>query len=565
MKKAFIFFLLFFLPTIFALVFVSHSVSFFTMYYSAFLFATIPCMLNGTRWLKLLIPFTFLSPLACYYNAVFNNYINKDLISIFAESNAGEIRGYLGDYYVLIILAYITTWLAIQAFFIFSKDTSFNFKPKIRAALLCIHLLIISTFVALDYLNNQLDNQYSDAIAKLDFEIENDQIPPNDLLRIFPINVLHQSYLWSKEKQKLNQQFQKNQNFKFKAHSNNDPKKKEIVVLVIGETSLSDHWQLQGYNRETNPQLSKLKNLVYFNNATSSTSATMFAVPQIITRKPSSQASKILFNERSILSAFKEAGFKTYWLSTQQQFGRTDTSTSIYIKEADIKRFLNPGTYRDKGRYDDVLITALNEVINDPQPVKKFVVIHTLGSHAVYEDRYPIEYEKFKPTPRMVDGFIPTSPKFKIPTVNSYDNTILYTDFVISQFIAKLDQHSDSSNMLMYLSDHGEQVFSGKCGKILHGNKTENEFKIPLITWYSDKFKKENEQKISALFQNREKPIDQTSAFPTLIDLANIEIDNYETDRSLANPLLPKYTRYIYDYLDFDKSKRVGACNELDK
>jgi glucan phosphoethanolaminetransferase (alkaline phosphatase superfamily) len=117
----------------------------------------------------------------------------------------------------------------------------------------------------------------------------------------------------------------------------------------------------------------------------------------------------------------------------------------------------------------------------------------------------------------------------------------------------------------MYLSDHGEQVFSGKCGKILHGNKTENEFKIPLITWYSDKYKKENEQKISALFQNREKPIDQTSAFPTLIDLANIEIDNYETDRSLANPLLPKYTRYIYDYLDFDKSKRVGACNELDK
>ena len=563
MKKAFLFFILFFLPTIFALVFVSQSVSFFTMYYSAFLFATIPCMLNGTRWLKLLIPFTFLSPLACYYNAVFNNYINKDLISIFAESNAGEIRGYLGDYYVLIIVAYLVIWLAIQLFFIFSKDTTFNFKPKIRATLLCIHLLIISTFLTLDYLNNQLDNHYNNAIAKLDFEIENDQVPPTELLRIFPLNIIHQSYLWHKEKQKLNQQFEKNQNFKFNAHSNNDPQKKEIVVLVIGETSLSDHWQLQGYNRETNPQLSKLKNLVYFNNATSSTSATMFAVPQIITRKPSSQATKILFKERSVLSVFKEAGYKTYWLSTQQQFGRTDTSTSIYIKEADIKRFLNPGTYRNKGRYDDVLITALNEVINDPLPTKKFIVIHTLGSHAVYEDRYPIEYEKFKPTPRMVDGFIPTSPKFKIPTVNSYDNTILYTDFVISQFIAELNRKTDSSNFLMYLSDHGEQVFSGKCGKILHGNKTENEFKIPLLTWYSDNYQKQHENKIAALLKNKQKPIDQTSVFPTLIDLANIHIKNYNTDKSLANPFLQKYSRHIYDYLDYDTSKRVGECNEL--
>ena len=520
-------------------------------------------MLNGTRWLKLLIPFTFLSPLACYYNAVFNNYINKDIISIFAESNAGEIRGYLGDYYIFIIVAYLVIWLAVQLFFIFSKDTKFNFTSKVRATLLCIHLLIISAFVGLDYLNNQLDNKYSSAIAKLDFEIENDQVPPIELLRIFPINVIHQSYLWHKEKQKLNQQFKRNQNFKFNAKSNNDPNKKEIVVLVIGETSLSNHWQLQGYHRETNPQLSKLKNLVYFNNATSSTSATMFAVPQIITRKPSSQVTKILFKERSVLSAFKEAGYKTYWLSTQQQFGRTDTSTSIYIKEADIKRFLNPGTYRNKGRYDDVLITALNEVINDPLPTKKFIVIHTLGSHAVYEDRYPIEYEKFQPTPRMVDGFIPTSPKFKTPTVNSYDNTILYTDFVISQFIAELNRKTDSSNFLLYLSDHGEQVFSGKCEKILHGNKTENEFKIPLLTWYSDNYQKQHADKIAALVENKQKPIDQTSVFPTLIDLANIQIKNYNTDKSLANPLLQKYSRHIYDYLDFDTSKRVGECNEL--
>lgn len=563
MKKAYLFFVLFFLPNVLAQLFVPQSVSYFSMYYSAFLFATIPCMLNGTRGLKWLIPLTLLSPLACYYNAVFHNNINKDLISIFAETNAGEIRGYLGDNYIVVIAAYILAWLPIQLFFILSKDTQFTFKTKSRIALLIVHLLIIVIFVGIDFLNNRLDSKYADSVAKLDFAIENDQSPPNELLRIFPVNVIHQSYLWHVEKQKLNVQFEKNQNYKFHAKSNNAPDQREIVVLVIGETSQRDHWQLQGYKRETNPLLSKQGNLVYFNNATATTSATLFAVPQMITRKPSTHATKVLFNERSVISAFKESGYKTYWLSTQQQFGRTDTSTSIYIKEADVKRFLNPGTYHSKGRYDDVLVPALQEIIDDPKPIKKFIVIHTLGSHAVYADRYPIEFEKFKPTPRMVDGFIPTSRKYKEPTVNSYDNTIVYTDYLLSQFISNLNKQSDISSVLMYASDHGEQIFSGQCEKILHGNKTENEFKIPLLAWHSSRYKHENPEKVATLIQNKQKPIDQTSIFPTLVDLANIEIKDYSAEKSLANPNLQKYKRPIFDYLDFDTSKRTGDCNEL--
>lgn len=562
MNKAFIFIAIFLLPTFTAMACVNGYITFSALYLAAFFFISLPFILNHTRYLKWLIPFAVLVPVACYYNIQYHSEINKNLISILLETNLSEIKGYLGENYIIPIALYLALYVGLCLYFIFGRDENLKISKRMRIILLAANIGIISIVTVNDHIKNKLDTLNDQSSQKVNFDLGLDK-PSNDFLLIYPFNVFDQLHRWHLEKQKMMQQFEKNKTFKFNAKSHNDPNANEIVVLVIGETSQADHWQFGGYSRQTTPLLAKQKNLNYFRDATATSSVTMMAVPQMITRKSSAHVTSILFNERSVISAFKEAGFKTYWLSTQQKFGKTDTSTSIYIKEADVQRFLNPSDYHSRGKYDDVLINELAALVNDDPAKKKFIVLHTLGSHAIYGDRYPDLFEQFKPTPRQTTGYIPTSRKFKDQTINSYDNTILYTDYVINSFVETIKSKTDTSAFLLYASDHGEQLFTGKCDKYLHGNTTEAEFKIPLLTWHSQMYQLNHPNIVRDLQANANKPIDQTSVFPTLLNMANITIANDGYVRSLANPNLPKYDRIIYGALDFDKSKRKGVCREL--
>jgi glucan phosphoethanolaminetransferase (alkaline phosphatase superfamily) len=115
--------------------------------------------------------------------------------------------------------------------------------------------------------------------------------------------------------------------------------------MVIGESSRYDRWSLNGYARETNPLLKQEANLVALPDVITSVSATRLSVPVIISRKPATQSLKDGFSEKSFLTAFKEAGFKTFWLSNQISFGKFDTPVSVFAKEADVVEFLNLGGF----------------------------------------------------------------------------------------------------------------------------------------------------------------------------------------------------------------------------
>jgi hypothetical protein len=89
-----------------------------------------------------------------------------------------------------------------------------------------------------------------------------------------------------------------------------------------------------------------------------SVSATRLSVPVIISRKPAMQSLKDGFSEKSFLTAFKEAGFKTFWLSNQISFGKFDTPVSVFAKEADVVEFLNLGGFTDNSNYDEDAVRA---------------------------------------------------------------------------------------------------------------------------------------------------------------------------------------------------------------
>jgi glucan phosphoethanolaminetransferase (alkaline phosphatase superfamily) len=102
-------------------------------------------------------------------------------------------------------------------------------------------------------------------------------------------------------------------------------------------------------------------------------------------------------SRKNFLTAYKEAGFKTFWLSNQISFGQFDTPVSVFAKEADVIQFMNLGGFTNNSNFDQILLEPLQHAIADPAP-KKLIVLHTLGNHWNYSQRYPKAFDKWQPS-----------------------------------------------------------------------------------------------------------------------------------------------------------------------
>jgi glucan phosphoethanolaminetransferase (alkaline phosphatase superfamily) len=379
----------------------------------------------------------------------------------------------------------------------------------------------------------------------------------------WPFGLAMQGYDFWKEREYLHELAVKSRTFQFSAHQETDPKMSQVVVMVIGESSRYDRWSVNGYKRDTNPLLEKEPNLVSLSNVITAVSATRLSVPVIISRKPATQSLKAGFSEKSFLTAFKEAGFKTYWLSNQMSFGQFDTPISVFAKEADVTQFLNLGGFTNQSSYDQILLDPLKIAINDPAP-KKLIVLHTLGNHWNYSHRYPKEFDKWQPSLFGIDNPAYTDLKWKPQLNNSYDNSILYTDWILEQVINTLKDSKQLTSM-MYFADHGQTLYDGACTLAFHGHNTQYEFHIPALVWYSDLYKDTYPIKIERLLRNRKAKLSTENVFHTLLDMADIRYPTERLDWSFLSPKFKTHKRYVdsYGWTDYDHATFKGDCREV--
>ena len=380
----------------------------------------------------------------------------------------------------------------------------------------------------------------------------------------WPFGLVVRGYDFWKERKYLGELAQKSSQFKFGAHQVGAAvDMPQIVVMVIGESSRYYRWSLNGYNRETNPLLKNEPNLVSLANIITSVSATRLSVPVIVSRKPATQSLQAGFSEKSFLSAYKEAGFKTYWLSNQMSFGQFDTPISVFAKEADVVEFMNLGGFTDTSSFDQVLLDPLKRAIADPAP-KKLIVLHSLGNHWNYSHRHPKEFDKWQPSLFGVENPAYTDLKLKPQLNNSYDNSILYTDWFLSQVINTLKQTKELAS-LMYVSDHGQTLYDGTCNLAFHGHNTQMEFHIPAIVWYSDLYASTYPDKVAQLVKNKKARLSTENVFHTLLDMSNIRYSTEQLEWSLLSTKLRRHKRYVdsYGWSDYDNSTFKGDCREV--
>jgi heptose-I-phosphate ethanolaminephosphotransferase len=338
-----------------------------------------------------------------------------------------------------------------------------------------------------------------------------------------PFGVFSQGYLTVSLQQQELAERELAKSFKFNAKRETPPAEPETYVLVIGESARSHNFSLYGYGRETNPRLQKVKNnLVVFKDVITQVAQTQHSVPLIITRGSLMDRTRTL-RETSIVSAFREVGFHTYWLSTQQR-ETAMAAISRYTKEADVVRFF-------ERQHDMALADSLENLLQQNNPsTKRFFLLHTLGSHFNLTSRYPRSFARF-PDGEESGLLHGTSASVGYrELIGAYDNTILYTDHVLGEIIDSL-QRRPGIKALFYVPDHGDNLRDDERDYFGHAHSNEYDLPIPMIFWYSEEFAQRYPEKVETARKNAERPLNTRAVFYSLAQMGGITLDD---------PLLPK-------------------------
>ena len=279
---------------------------------------------------------------------------------------------------------------------------------------------------------------------------------------------------------------------------------KAVVVLVIGESARKANFQLYGYQRDTNPLLSKQEGLkVYQANACAT--YTTAGTKAILEPIDSGDLYELLPNY-----AFRtgvDVSWRTY------NWGEPPIHIDEYLTDVDLGK-MYPDVNRD---YDGILFAGLRERILSSKKDKVLIILHTSTSHGPkYADKCPKEFHVYQPVDNLV---------------NAYDNTIRYTDFLLDGLINTLRGLTDWHTAMIFISDHGESL--GENNMFMHGLPMKlapkEQYEIPFLVWTSDNFRRYKPTAQSQEAPAGELPalLEQHYIFHSVLNLLSIESPAY--------------------------------------
>jgi len=306
--------------------------------------------------------------------------------------------------------------------------------------------------------------------------------------------------------------------------------KGETYVVVIGESQNRHHMGLYGYFRDTTPklQMQNLLQLKYpYSNQVYTTAVLSYALTQ------ANALNHIdYFKAYSIVDIVQRAGFKTYWLTNQVLKGGWDNVISVIANRCDTLVGLNKGFGKtvSTSHYDADLLPYLKKALAEKTKQNKIIFIHLMGNHNRYSDRYPKAFDKYNRYLQYdaMGNIVDTEGITDF--INSYDNSMLYNDFVLSEIITAM---KNQKGALLYFADHSEGVDY----KLAH---TPDDFRyemcdIPVMLYLTEKYKKAYPQKVKNLQKNKDKLFNNAFVYDTLIGLMNIKTENFETKYDLSS------------------------------
>ncbi len=454
--------------------------------------------------------------------------IAVDMFLNLTSSNASEASELLGNIFLIIVCVFLFYTLPTILLAVYSLRLRNPLSGRLRKRFAGVGLVVFAIGLLLALVSSR---RYHD------FSVKND---------IYPVNALYNLYFAITKANRNANYTVTSADFKFNSVKEQQAGdgKREIYLLVVGETSRAMEWSLYGYGRKTTPLLEDVNGLIHFTDVVTQSNNTHKSVPIILTAA-SAENYNIIYNQKSIVTAFKEAGFKTLVIANQKL---TTSMIGAFYREAD--RFIdmsefNTGSYLTS-LHDGELLPYLQREIEQTDG-NMFIVLHTYGSHFNYHERYPAEFSIYKPD--KVEG-IRASHKERL--INAYDNSICYTDYVLHGVIDILQQTNACASML-YLSDHGEDIFDDKRERYLHASPipTYYQLHIPYLIWFSDDYIAQFPDKYETAILHQAVPVSTNSVFHTLLDLAHVKTSEEDSTLAITNTgFVTRNRMYLGDHDD---------------
>lgn len=453
----------------------------------AFILSLIPISKLGfvIRWSVLYIA---ILPILIVWGHFISNgvWISADAIVAILQSNSSEMLDYLCDVVGVNRIAIILLISGAVNYFI-TRYTQFKCKDiTVKKVGLMVLFCILNIVLLIRTSDNMLTEHYFEAM---------------DYADKFQEFKLHQQERASNIAQDIS--FQKNGN-------------KGIYVLVIGESQTRDHMSAFGYGRKTTPWLDSMKNdnhAILFPNSYSNYCQTVKALSYALTTK--NQYNDLdLAESLSLIEIANAAGYKTVWISNQVRYSIYDTPTTIIAENSDERYWMNShaGETFSTNYLDEEVVNKLDEIEYSD---KMLIVLHFMGNHISYEDRYSKDFDIFSGS--------------DLPGMDRYDNSILYNDHVMKTLMDKLQQIPNFQCM-MYMADHGE----GASVDMAHDPDSFvwEMARIPMYVIFSEDFLTNQSNKVSNLKKNSNEYFTNDLVLDSLLGIMGISLTDYNIDNN---------------------------------
>ena len=537
----------------------------------------------------------------------FDTNLNSYLVIVALETNPQESAEFLHNYvsfgllgvYAFFIIVAVLLWAKIPFL-----QPSIKLKKFMRFVYMWFVVSVCIVFAMIFTHTKPLNEDWSDMLYNYTKQF---------------YRAIQGTYGFMKEYEKLNSKFDElSTTLQVKKAKNNI----QNIVLVIGESTQRDKLHLYGYPLPTTPNLDSIKqhspkNLLVFSDIISAHGQTHESLSLSLTlanqdntqgiqtiipkHKPkatkSSEIQKPWYEYINVIDAFKLGGYHTIAISNQEPVSLFGNAAATILKRADEAHFVNVNDKMSTTKFDEAILDIFDEELgvgkeqvdlqgdfdngdskslssseNPPQEPKNtadskdskptFYALHLMGNHAKYYNRYPSSFARFSQEDMLcradsVENLAATSAEENM----HYDNSVLYGDFVLSEIIERFE---NTDSLVLYFSDHGEEIYDWR-NFIGHSDSKMSRFmvEIPFIIYVSDEFIAKHTELYKRLQKAQNQRYMNDDLIHTLLDIAGIDMQGFESKRSLMSndkTLLNKRIRLVGEKKsakDYDKELKA--------
>ena len=304
------------------------------------------------------------------------------------------------------------------------------------------------------------------------------------------------------------------------------------IVFILGESTNRNHMHLYGYYLPNTPHLDEMQakgEIIAMSDVISPHSTTVEVLSELFTFCDY-ESDKPWYEYHNLIDVMNAAGYRTHWLSNQESSGMWGNVAQLYANHSAMHRFTRlRDSLEDSGILDEELFPLLDEALADAAPDKNFYVLHLMGGHGLYYNRYPYSFHRFKAG----DIRLQIGERFR-DIVAQYDNALYYNDYIVSEII---NRFRDKEALVIYVPDHGEAVYDegGSIAGHLEENPDRHMIEIPVIFWASKIFRDKYPEKWEAVEEAADRPYRTDDMIHTIMEIADIKTVEWKPEKSVIN------------------------------